>query len=178
MFRQLFSRRNDTDKRISDLIAQREAAAERIRQLRTEIDALVDQAVCADDLDTKILSLDYESRKTDLAAEMERFKDITAMIARLRNVEVIESNRRRIERVTQLGETIDIETLHRKKDEIQIRRDMMREAQEDVEDMKDLLACEPDSIDIDEEFSRRIAQARQSAANEFAVQAENCVNIS
>ena len=155
-------RARGNDDRVFELTLQRENCMKRVRALRGEMQALVDQAVGADDLDQKILSLDYAARKRALAAELERFQDLSDLIGRFRSIQAVSESCRQMDFMSELGDRIDVEALQRQEDEIRIRRDMMREEAEAV-DAVAAAAPARSAFEIDRDFADRVAQAAERA---------------
>ena len=125
------SRVKDAEKEIYALRAQRAACVQRVRTLKEEMNRLVDSAVGADELEQKILSLDYEAKRDVLAAETQRFQDLSGLIARLQKAQAVDEGSRRLDGVAAAGSRIDTAALLREEDELRARRAMMDEEERD-----------------------------------------------
>ena len=121
------NREKDTDGRIHALRQEREKCMLHIRDLRTEMNALVERAVDADDLDQKILSLDYTAMRGRLNAETERFQDLSRLITRMQDIQAVNARGKRLEYIAAVRDGIDEVALRREEDEIAARRAMMEE---------------------------------------------------
>lgn len=154
------SKERELDSRIQALRQERELCMQHIRTIRADMDALVEQAVDADDLDRKILSLDYTALKGQLNAESERFQDLSRLITRIQGLQAVERRGRRLEYIASVREGIDEDALRRSEDEIEARRAMIEESDwldspEDAAPDISETAFVPDA-----DFACRIAQAR------------------
>ena len=155
------SRGRELDDRIRALRLEREACMQRIRSLRAEMNALVERAVDADDLDQKILSLDYAAMKGSLGAETERFQDLSRLITRMQDMQAVDARGRRLDYLASVREGIDEAALRREEDEIAARRAMMEEeealnAPDDATPLPGENAFVPDA-----DFACQLARARR-----------------
>lgn len=159
-------RKKDVDAQIIDLCAERENCKKRIREIRTEMQRLVERAAGADDLDQKILSLDFRAQKSAMAVETERFNDLSDLIVRLQNVRAVDERCQRLDYIMRIDGGIDTDSVLREQDEIQVRREMFQESNRSADiDMNSALSGEQASFcELDEDFARLV----QKAANEGA----------
>ena len=149
------------DRKLQTLREEREQCMARIRNLRGDMDALVQRALDADDLDQKILSLDYAAMKGSLNVESERFQDLSRLITRIQDVQAMEARGRRMDFLASVRDGIDEAALRREEDEIQIRRERMEE-----EDARNALDGAPSALSEtafvpDADFACRLTQARR-----------------
>ena len=166
MKKPFFSRRQSLNDNIIELTCQRDQCAERIRTLRSEMDSLVDHALTADDLEQKILSLDYEAKKLALNAEYERFSDLNQLITRYRSAQLMTNNSNGLAQVAAMGEKLDMAGLQARGDAIRIRRDMLNENAEQLWNMTDSpMGQNPEPFKVCDEFAARMAQAQQKRSS-------------
>lgn len=159
-------RGRDMDARIQALRQDREACMQRIRGLRAEMNALVERAVDADDLDQKILSLDYAAMKGSLNAETERFQDLSRLITRMQDVQAMDERGKRLEYIAAVRDGIDEAALRREEDELQARRAMMEE-EAALNALDGLPASYADNAFVpDADFACQLAQARRRRQTE------------
>lgn len=175
------NREREKDERVQSLRQERELCMQRIRGLRAEMNALVERAVDADDLDQKILSLDYSAMKGSLGVETERFQDLSRLIARMQDAQAVESRGRRLAYIASLRDGIDEAALRREEDEIEARRAMMAEEAE-LNAADGFSALYSDTAFVpDAEFACKLAQARRdrqdAPAEEATEPPEACVSI-
>lgn len=132
MFKKLFgmNKKKDTDRQIVELQNKLEDSKRKIRYINNDMKRLVQQATEADDLDKKILALDYEAKKSELATETERFQDLRGLISKLQSIQAIDENRRHLDKMTEVSDELDIRGLIRQEDEINARRSMLQEEEE------------------------------------------------
>ena len=158
-------RRSDMEEKIIALQEQRNEAKEKIRRLRSESQLLVQQATEADDLDRKILSLDYEAKQAAIRLEEGHFADLSRMITQLQNIQAVQNREATISSAARISESIDADALIRQETELAVRRDMMRE---DAETLDYALAqSRPDDTGFaeNEEFARLVSQAKKQKVN-------------
>lgn len=150
--------RQNTEVRIQSLQLQREASKKKIRRLRMDMQDIVQQATTADDIDKKILSLDFFARKGELASETERFQDLSNLIGRLQSMMAADEKRQRLNAVASLWESIDTHALVRERDELNVRRELLKEEVNCFAAFDDLADCE-DCFQIDNEFVQLVNTA-------------------
>lgn len=167
--------RSDMEEKIIALQEQRNEAKEKIRKLRAESQLLVQQATEADDLDRKILSLDYEAKQAAIRLEEGHFADLSRMITQLQNIQAVQNREATISSVARISESIDADALIRQETELAARRDMMRE---DAETLDCALAqARPDDTGFseNEEFAKLVSQAKKQKVKAAILNTEECL---
>jgi len=170
----IFSRfREDTDAKIVALQTKLEESKKRIRTLRAEMKCLEEQGVSADDLDMKILSLDYEAKKGELSSEMTHFRDLGMMISKLQDKQKLEATRKHLDTITQVTDDMDLDGLVRSADELTARRSMMDEENEEYAAMRAAHASSEDafSLETSSDYARRVNELRLEKRHAEAVNA-------
>ena len=159
-------KKKDVDAQIIDLCAERESCKERIREIRAEMQRLVERAADADDLDQKILSLDFRAQKSAMAVETERFDDLSDLIVRLQNVRAVGERCQRLDYIMRIDGGIDTDSVLREQAEIQVRREMFQESNRSADmDMNSVLPGEQSGFcELDEDFARLVQKARRESA--------------
>lgn len=117
----------DYEERIMHLQLQREVSKTTIIKIRKDMQALIDCAVSADDLDRKILSLDYEEKKSMLATETEHFEDLNKLIRQLRSAALANERCRAFEQIASISDGIDTRAVLTAEDTVDIKRSMLTE---------------------------------------------------
>lgn len=159
------NRGKEIDERIQALRQEREKCMQHIRGLRAEMNALVERAVEADDLDQKILSLDYTAMKGSLNAETERFQDLSRLIARMQEIQAVNARGKRLEYIAAVRDGIDEAAVRREEDEIAARRAMMEEDAE-LNALDGAPAIGEGAFVPDADFACRLANARRKRQTE------------
>lgn len=160
------SRNRKLNEKIQALRQEREVCTQRIRALRAEMDALVQRAVNADDLDQKLLSLDYSARKGSLNVETERFQDLSCLIKRMQDIQAMNTRNKRIEYIASVRDGIDEAAMRRAADEVEARRAMMEEEEAFSAPYGAILEPGDNTFVPDSEFSCLITQARLKQKSE------------
>lgn len=157
------NKKRNTEAKILSLQQAREESKKTIRALRIEMDNLVKQALQGDDLDKKILSLDYMDTKGKLALETERFEDLSTLIGRLQGIRSTDEKLKRLGRVTALYDHMDRKAALREKDRLAIHRSLLEEEQADYEGLYDTETSENAVFSMAPEFERLLREAENQA---------------
>lgn len=149
-----------------ELQLQRETVKKRIRQLRGEMQALIDQAASADDLDRQILSLEYEEKKADLNTETTHFNELSKLISRLNGVAMVYERQEIFNHVAAVAENIDVQSALEAEDQMAAHRAVMREETDALDDLLRDGNAAADGLVESAEFTRLVhdAQLRKAAA--------------
>ena len=158
-----------TEEKIAFLQAQREVSKARIREIRACIHDLIAQAAEADDVDRKMLSVDFETQKGMLDAETEHFTDLNRLIFQLRGVQIVQARQDTLSDIEQAGACIDTDALIRAEDALAVRREMKQEADDRLADAFAASAVKTAGFSENEEFVRLVRR-------EQALRAGNAVN--
>ena len=162
----------DADAKIVELQTKMEESKKRIRLLRTEMKSLEEQGLNADDLDMKILSLDYEAKKGEMDSEMARFQDMSMMISKLQDKQKLDEKRKHLDTLTQVTDDMDLGKVMRDADELTIRRDMLDEEYEAYEAARASWAASDVTLEPGSEFSSRVAELRVKKRHDEVMKGE------
>lgn len=150
------------EKNIATLQQQLNESKEKIRKIRAEMELLIYQGTEADDLDRKILSLDYENKKRVLEVEEEHFNDLNRAIAQLQDVALVAIREKALENVTKYGESIDTEAMNKKADRVSARREVMHEETENMHAIIEEAKPKDGLMEENEEYSKLVSEAKRA----------------
>ena len=157
------NRSNDgIEKNITALQQQLNESKEKIRNMRAEMELLIHRAADADDLDRKILSLDYENKQRVLKVEEEHFNDLNRTIAQLQDVALVAIREKALENVTKYGESIDTKAINDKADHVVARREEMKEEAEGMRAIFEETKPTDSLMAENEEFSKLVSEAKRA----------------
>ena len=122
-------------KKTLELQVQRDAVKNNIRLLRAQIQELVEKATKADDLDRRILSLEYEEKKAALNTEIAHFDELSKLISQLNGVANIYERQQLLNQVAKVSDTIDPQAVFAADDMMQARRAVMQEESDALDDV-------------------------------------------
>lgn len=145
-----------TAEKIACLQTQREESKAKIRKIRACMQSLIAQAAEADDLDRKVLSIDYEAQKGILDVETEHFNDLNRLISQLHGVQMAQVRQDTLSDIEQAGAYIDADALIQAEDALAVRREMKQEADEQLAEAFAASAVETVSFSENEEFARLV----------------------
>ena len=160
MFLKKETKANIQRKKGVELQLQREAVKKRIRQLRGEMQALIDQAACADDLDRQILSLEYDEKKADLHTETTHFNELSKLISRLNGVAMVYERQKVFDQVAAVAENIDVQSALEAEDQMAAHRAVMREEADALDDLLRDGNAAADGLVESAEFTRLVREAK------------------
>ena len=161
------------EERMEALENERRQMRSEIAQLREEMKKLVNEGVDADDLDRKILAVDYECLHTELQAKQEHFADLGNIITQMRTERLKEREAEMLRHMEDCYDTIDYAGIARNQDYIAACREVAREEREAMDSLareRTGSTCSPLS---DIEFMREIARAREARTAGAAALPEN-----
>lgn len=150
------------EKNITALQLQLNESKEKIRNMRAEMELLIHRATDADDLDRKILSLDYENKQRVLKVEEEHFNDLNRTIAQLQAVALVAIREKAFENVTKYGENINAQAINDKADQVAARREVMREEADDMHAILEETKPTEGLMAENEEFSKLVSEAKRA----------------
>ena len=171
------------EKRIDQLCRDREGVRNSIRGIQKMMDALVQKAAKSDDLDRKICSAEYQTLRDQLQAEWQQFEDLNRLIGQLKNAGMTRQRADAFEKIASINSQVDLDEMISREDSMAIRRQMMREENEEYREVLDQAYCSNSLTGEDEEFSRLVARAQiqDLSANdrntEKPVPAEACLSL-
>lgn len=160
--------------KVMELQIQRDMVKKNIRHLRGEMKELIDQAANADDLDRKILSLEYDEKKMQLDNETAHFNELSRMIIRLNSVALVHERNKATTYMSDVADTIDTDSLLKADDEMTARRKLMQDDADALDDVLNNNRMQMEEIGESAEFSRLVlekqlknkSESREAAAAE------------
>ena len=149
-----------------ELQLQREAVKKRIRTLRGEMQALVEQAASADDLDRQVLSLEYDEKKADLNTETAHFQELSKLITRINGIAMVYERQKLFDQVATAAEDIDVQAVLQAEDQMAAPRGVMQEESDALDELLLDKTAAADGLGESAEFTRlvRDAKLRKAAA--------------
>ncbi len=147
-------------KKSMELQLQREAVKKRIRLIRSEMQALVEQAASADDLDRQVLSLEYDEKKADLHTETAHFQELSKLITRLNGIAMVYERQKLFDQVATAAEDIDVQGVLRVEDQMSAHREVMREESDALDDLLLDKSAPVDELGESAEFTRLVRDAK------------------
>jgi len=162
---QLFNRKKSNilhqeyEERIMHLQLQREISKNTILRIRSDMQELIDRATCADDLDQRILSMDYEEKKATLATETEHFEDLNKLIRQLRSAVLANERCKAFEQIASVSDCIDTYAVLKAEDTVDIRRTLMKEEFDSLDELLIQDGKKVWSIEENSEFARLVQEA-------------------
>lgn len=148
-------------KKLCEVQLLRDASKQRIRKLRAEMQCLVEQAAGADDLDRKILSLEYEEKKADLSTETGHFNDLSRLISQLHGAVMIHEKRRSFDQVAAVADTIDTQSVLHEDDLLTIRRSILEEEADALDSLLVESSASASTVVVDPGFERLVSMEQQ-----------------
>lgn len=160
--------------KVTELQVQREMVKKNIRLLRTDMQSLIDQAAGADDLDRKILSLEYDEKKAELNAETVHFNELSKLISQLNGVAMVYKRQKIFDQVATVADDIDTQALLEAEDMMTARRTMMQEESDALDDVLRGSSVRTEELGESAEFTRlvRDAQLKKASAARNVAQEE------
>lgn len=149
---------------VMQLQIQRDTVKKNIRRLRNEMQRLVEQAVSADDLDRRILSLEYDEKKAALGNETSHFNELSKLISQFNGVELVYERQRMFDQIATVVDAIDTQAVLRTEDMVTAQRTMLQEESEALEDMLKNSAAGADEMRESAEFTRLVRDAQLKKA--------------
>lgn len=147
-------------KKCMELQLQREAAKKRIRLLRSEMQALIEQAACADDLDRQVLSLEYDEKKADLNTETAHFNELSKLITRINGVAMVYERQKMFDQVATAAEDIDVKAVLQAEDRMAAHRAVMQEESDALDDLLQEKSAAAQELGESAEFTRLVRDAK------------------
>ncbi len=147
-------------KKVMELQIQREEVKKHIRLLRNEMQSLVEQAAVVDDLDRKILSLEYDAKKADLNTETAHFNELSRLISQLNGVAMVYERQKLFDHVATVAEDIDVQAVLQAEDQMAAHRAMMQEDSEALDDLLRDRSVAADELGESAEFTRLVRDAK------------------
>lgn len=148
-----------------ELQVQRESVKKSIRLLRADMQSLVEKAASADDLDRRILSLEYDEKKAELDAETTHFNELSKLISQLNGAAMVYERQKVFNQVAAAAENIDTQSLLEAEDTMSARRALLQEDSDTLDDV--LSAGRIHTADPGEsaEFTRLVRDAQLQKAS-------------
>lgn len=159
--------------KISELNQRRNMVKERILKLRREINELVEKAASADDLERKILSLEYEEKKRSMTTEMEHFNDLSKLISQMNGIAITYERQKIFNQWISDVESLNASEIRMENNRMEARRMLMQEESDALDDV--LQTCEYTDLTMEEnrEFMGLVeAQKRRNCLEETNKQLE------
>lgn len=147
-------------KRIEELGKAREEVRNSIRGIRKKMDALVQKAAKSDELDRKICSADYQTLRDQLQAEWQQFEDLSRLISQLKNARLTRQRTDAFEKIISVNSRVDLDQLISREDSMAVRRQMMKEENEQFQEVLDQTQRRSSLSGEDEEFNRLVTRAQ------------------
>lgn len=147
-------------KKVMELQIQREEVKKHIRLLRGEMQTLVEQAAVVDDLDRKILSLEYDAKKADLNTETAHFNELSKLISQLNGVAGVYERQKIFDRVAAVAEEIDVQAVLQAEDQMAAHRAVMQEDSDALDDLLQGRSIAADELGESAEFTRLVRDAK------------------
>lgn len=158
--------------KVMELQIQREMVKKNIRLLRSEMQSLVEQAAAADDLDRKILALEYEGKKAQLDTETAHFNELSKLISQINSVAMLFERQKILDQVAAVADGIDTQGVLQAGDELTARRAMLQEDSDALDDVLKGSSIQAETLGESAEFTRlvrnvklnQVAERREEAA--------------
>jgi hypothetical protein len=147
-------------KRIEELGKAREEVRNSIRGIQKKMDALVQKAAKSDELDRKICSADYQTLRDQLQAEWQQFEDLSRLIGQLKNARLTRQRTDAFEKIISVNSRVDLDQLISREDSMAVRRQMMKEENEQFQEVLDQTQRRSSLSGEDEEFNRLVTRAK------------------
>jgi len=183
---QLFNRKKSNilhqeyEERIMHLQLQREISKNTILRIRSDMQELIDRATCADDLDQRILSMDYEEKKATLATETEHFEDLNKLIRQLRSAVLANERCKAFEQIASVSDCIDAHAVLTAEDTVDIWRAMMKEEFDSLDELLIHAGKKTRSIEENSEFAQLVQEAakkKETVGNDESMSEEEIAAI-
>lgn len=152
--------------KVMELQIQRETVKKSIRLLRADMQSLVEQAAGADDLDRRILSLEYDEKKAELNTETAHFNELSKLISQLNGVAMVYERQKLFDQVANVADDIDTQALLEAEDMMTARRAMMQEESAALDDVLRGSSVKTDMMGESAEFTRLVRDAQLKKAEE------------
>lgn len=150
--------------KVLELQMRREMVKKNIRLLRTDMQALIEKAAAADELDRKILSLEYDEKKAELNTETTHFNELSKLISQFNGVAMVYERQRIFDQVASAAGMIDTQEVLKADDMMRARQEMMLEESGTLDDLlksSSILTEEPGES---AEFTRLVREAKLKKA--------------
>ncbi len=165
--------------KVMELQLRREGVKKNIRLLRSDMKALIDRAADADDLDRKILSLEYDEKKAELNTETAHFNELSKLISQLNGVAIVYERQKMFDQVANVADNIDFQSLLEAEDRMTARSAMMQEESDALDDVLRGSNVKADMMSESAEFTNlvRNAQMKKISAAHGMAQAESAAPV-
>lgn len=120
---------------VMELQMQRETVKKNIRLLRNDMKTLIEKAAAADELDRKILALEYDEKKAELETETAHFNELSRLITQINGVAMVYERQRIFDQVASVAETIDTQSVLRADDMMRARKELLLEESDALDDV-------------------------------------------
>lgn len=151
---------------LAELETKQAQAREHIKGLRKDMEELVEQAVDADDLKQKQLSVDYECLREEMNAANRHFGDLNRIVSQMRTGRIQEQEMRTLKEMQAYQYQVDLDGMARNSDYIAACREVAQEEQESLDRLSREQWAGTEPMLADAEFLRRVALAREQRAAE------------
>lgn len=152
--------------KVLELQVQRETVKKNIRLLRADMQALIEKAAAADDLDRRILSLEYDEKKAELTTETSHFNELSKLISQLNGVAMVYERQKIFDQVANVANDIDTQAVLEAEDMMNARRAVMQEESDALDDVLRGNRVAADEMGESAEFSRLVRDAQLKKAAE------------
>ena len=146
--------------KVLELQVQREAVKKNIRLIRADMQQLVDKAAAADDLDRRILSLEYDEKKSELNTETSHFNELSKLISQLNGVAMVYERQKIFNQVANVAEEIDTQAVLEAEDMMNARRAVMQEDSDALDDVLKADRVQDNALGESAEFTKLVREVQ------------------
>lgn len=146
--------------KVLELQVQRETVKKNIRLLRADMQALIEKAAAADDLDRRILSLEYDEKKAELTTETSHFNELSKLISQLNGVAMVYERQKIFDQVANVAEDIDTQAVLEAEDMMNARRAVLQEDSDALDDVLKAGRVQGTELGESAEFTRLVRDAQ------------------